>query len=51
MLSRDQVTKPLEPKPQVRPSFYKASIRYIDLLSGSYNGNYPPENQTLQPDT
>ena len=22
--------------------FYKASIRYIDLLYGSYNGNYPP---------
>ena len=24
--------------------FYRASIGYIDLLSGSYNGNYPPEN-------
>ena len=24
--------------------FYKASIRYIDLLQGSYSGNYPPEN-------
>ena len=23
---------------------YKASIRYIDLLYGSCNGNYPPEN-------
>ena len=23
---------------------YKASIRCIDLLEGSYNGNYPPEN-------
>ena len=22
----------------------KASIRYIDLLKGSYNDNYPPEN-------
>ena len=22
---------------------YKASIRYIDLLQGSYNGNCPPE--------
>ena len=24
--------------------FYKASIKYIDLLYGSYNGDYPPEN-------
>ena len=24
--------------------FYKASIRYIDLLQGSYIGNYPPGN-------
>ena len=24
--------------------FYGASIRYIDLLEGSYNGNYSPEN-------
>ena len=23
---------------------HKASIRYIDLLEGSYNGDYPPEN-------
>ena len=23
---------------------YRASRRYIDLLQGSYNGNYPPEN-------
>ena len=23
---------------------YRASARYIDLLSSSYNGNYPPEN-------
>ena len=23
---------------------YRASIRYIDLLEGSYNGSYPPEN-------
>ena len=22
---------------------YRASIRHIDLLQGSYNGNYPPE--------
>ena len=24
--------------------FYKASRRYLDLLSDSYHGNYPPEN-------
>ena len=23
---------------------HKASIKYIDLPEGSYNGNYPPEN-------
>ena len=28
--------------------FYKASIRYIDLLLGFYNGNYPPENALEQ---
>ena len=24
--------------------FHKASRRYMDLLEGSCNGNYPPEN-------
>ena len=24
--------------------YYKASIGYIDLLQGSYNGSYPPDN-------
>ena len=30
----------------VMQDFYHqpASIRYIDLLKGSYNSNYPPEN-------
>ena len=26
-----------------RATIRKASIRYIDLLEGFYNGNYPPE--------
>ena len=29
---------------RVQKGFYKASIMYIDLQKGSYNGNYPPEN-------
>ena len=29
---------------RVYRAHYKASIRYINLLEGSYNGNYPPEN-------
>ena len=29
---------------RVYRGFHKASIRYVDLLEGFYNGNYPPEN-------